>query len=1031
MTLARRLFPALVAAIAWAAPMGAQDPTGAATGTITGRVLDGPTQQPLADVSVLVEGTRRGAATRSDGSFSITGVPAGAHSVRASRIGYGAVSQAVTVTAGGTASVDFALQPLAIALGEMVTVGYGTQRRQAITGSVATVDADAANVGVVANVNQMIQGRAAGVNVVSNNGEPGAGAQIRIRGGTSITASNEPLYVIDGVPINNTDTETQGVGISGNTPSLPRSPLTMLNPADIASITILKDASSTAIYGSRGANGVILIETKKGTPGAPSVEYDGYTAMATAADKLDVLTGDEYRAFVLAEIDAGRLAPERADDLGTDNTDWADEVTRTAYTQNHNLSFSGGGENTRYRASVNYMDQQGVVLDNGFQRLQGRLNGTHSTFGDRLRLTLNLTASNIKNNYLAFDNTGGFEGAVFTNVAMFNPTRPVWTTDPVSGDPMYYETGAGVQSLRNPVALAEQIMDLGNTNRVLGNVQGEIDLLPGLTGTVNFGADVTDGVRRTYFPKANPVGAQFNGLARQANRDNSAITLQTLLTYRREFGDEHDFDVVGGYEFSEYRTDEFWAIAENFPTDAYGFNNLGSGGTLRAPFSFMTESRLVSFLSRANYSFRDKYFLTGVLRRDGSSRFGIGNKWAVFPAISAAWRISQEPFFDDAPLGLSDLRLRAGWGLQGNPAVPPYASLLILGDTTGGSRYPFGDVSVVGVAPLSNPNANLKWEETSQFNLAVDYGFANDRFTGSLEYYLKNTSDLLLTVPVPQPAPVRDRIENIGKVRNHGIEATLDARVFERPEFSWTAGIVFAAERNKVMNLGERTSILTGRISGQGQSDQYAQRIMKGEPIGTFVGLEYAGVDDQGRQLFNDYDANGNVVGTTRSPSGEDFRIIGNANPDFSLGIRSQANIGRFDMSFLVRSEIGQEVFNNTALVYSTKSNALQDRNFLRSALDDEIALGQSAIYSSRWVEDGSFVRLQNITVGYTVDLPAFASGVRNTRIYLSGDNLLLLTGYDGLDPEVHTSAGLASRGIDYLTYPRPRTFTAGIRLGF
>ncbi|HVE77563.1 MAG TPA: SusC/RagA family TonB-linked outer membrane protein [Gemmatimonadaceae bacterium] len=1027
MALSRCLRPALLAGLVWAVRLGAQD----ATGTIAGRVVDGPTQAPLGDVAVVIEGTQRGASTRDDGTFTLSAVPAGAHRVRASRIGYGAVTQDVAVMAGATARVEFVLQPLAISLGEMVTVGYGTQRRQAITGSVATVDADAANVGVVANVNQMIQGRAAGVNIISNNGEPGAGAQIRVRGGTSISASNEPLYVIDGVPINNTDTESRGIGISGNSPSLPRSPLTMLNPSDIASITILKDASSTAIYGSRGANGVILIETKKGTPGGSTVEYDGYTSMAQPAGYLDVLNGNDYRAFVTAEVAAGRLAPERIAALGTENTDWAREVTRNAYTQNHNVSFSGGSEITRYRASVNYMDQQGVVLDNGFRRLQGRLNGTHNVLDSRLRLSLNLTASNVKNDYLAFDNTGGFEGAVFTNVAMFNPTRPVFVTDAVTGARVYYETGTGVQSLRNPVALAEQINDVGNTNRVLGNVQAEMDLLPGLTGTVNFGADVTGGTRRTYFPKANPVGAQFNGLARQANRDNSSVTLQTLLTYRREFADVHSFDIVGGYEFSEYRTDEFSTTAENFPTDAYGFDNLGSAGRTRTPFSFVTESRLVSFLSRANYSFREKYFVTGVLRRDGSSRFGTGNKWAVFPAISAAWRVSQEPFFADAPLGLSDLRLRAGWGLQGNPAVPPYASLLVLGDTTGGSRYAFGDSPIVGVAPLSNPNPSLKWEETSQVNVAVDYGFLNDRFTGSLEYYIKNTTDLLLRVPVPQPAPVRDRIENIGEVRNHGVEFSLDARVLERPTLSWMAGLVFAAERNEVRELGSHTSISTGGISGQGQSDQYAQRIRRGLPIGSFVGAEYVGVDAQGRQLFNDYDASGNIVGTTRSPSGEDFRVIGDANPDFSLGLRSQATIGKLDASFLIRSEVGQDVFNNTALVYSTKTNALQDRNFMRDALTDEIALGQPAIYSDRWVEDGSFVRLQNVTVGYTFDLPGVAGGVRNTRIYLSGDNLLLLSGYSGIDPEVHTEAGLASRGIDYLTYPRPRTFTAGIRLGF
>jgi iron complex outermembrane receptor protein len=1027
----RRLFPALIGALLSSSQLGAQD----ATGTITGRVMDGPTQQPLGAVTIQIVGTQRGTLSRPDGSYSLTAVPAGTHRLRTTRIGYTSASAEVTVAAGGSATADFTLTPAAVVLEEIVSVGYGTQRREAVTGSVATINADAANVGVVKNVNDMIQGRAAGVTTIQNNGEPGAGVQIRIRGGTSISASNEPLYVIDGVPVNNVETETAGIGIGGE-PPLPRNPMNLLNPADIASITVLKDASATAIYGSRGANGVILIETKKGPIGAvANVDYDGYVAAATRSEYLDVLNGDDYRAFVQEQVDLGNLAPERLDNLGTANTDWERELSRTGLTHNHNLAFAGGGDATRYRASLNYMNQTGVVISNGFERYQGRLNGTHQAMDGKLRLGLNMTASRVENDYLAFENTGGFEGGVFMNAAIFNPTRPVTVTDPATETVSFYEAGTGRQAVRNPVAMANQVQDFGSTTRALGNVTAELDLfpsvIPGLTGSLNLGADITDGLRQIYLPRSSPVGAEWGGRAQQANRDNRSVTFQSLLNYRTSLLEQHDIDVVGGYEFSEYRTEEFGAEGRGYITDAFSFYNLGGGAELVRPWSWANEHRLVSFFTRANYSFADRYFLTGVLRRDGSSRFGAGNKWAVFPAISAAWNIAEEPFMAGSPFSLSDLRLRAGWGVQGNPAVPPYASLILL-ETN--ARYVFGETPVTGVAPVRNPNPNLKWEETQQYNVAVDYGFLDQRFAGTVEYYIKKTSDLLLTVPVPQPALVGDRLENIGEIENRGLELSLDAQMYSRPNLNWLAGLVFAAERNEVVSLGGRSFITSGGVSGQGQTGQTSQRIMPGYALGTFYGPVFAGVDEDGRQTFRCSSGAGCVGGVTTTPTANDYTVLGDANPDWSFGLRNQVDWGRFDMSMLIRGEMGRDVFNNTSLVYATTSNAKQDKNFLRSALNDPTSIDDPAIFSSRWIEDGSFVRLQNITVGYTFDAAVLGSAfstVRDTRVYVSGDNLLLLSDYSGLDPEVHVQSGLASRGIDYLAYPRARTFTAGVRFAF
>ena len=1033
MAVVRRFIPAVVGSLLWASQAGAQ---GGSTGTITGRVVDAASQERLSDASVTIEGTRLGTLTRSDGSFNLVGIPAGTVRLRAARIGYAPLTQEVTVTAGSAATVQFALSRQAVQLGEVVTVGYGTQRREAITGSVASVNAEEANVGVVSNVNNMITGRVPGVQMTLNSGEPGAGAQVRIRGGTSISASNEPLYVIDGVPVSNDATEAGGIGIGGGA-ALPRSPLNLLNPSDIESITILKDASSTAIYGARGANGVILIETKKGSARTTAVEYDGYVASATPRKYLDLLNGNEYRAFIQQAVQQGKLTSDRLQNLGTANTDWEREVTRTAATHNHNVSFTGGGGSTRYRASLNYMDQQGVTLDNGFKRLQGRLNGTHSAVNDKLRLSLNMTTSRLDNDYLAYENTGGFEGGVFTNVAIFNPTRPVRVKDAATGQMVYYETGTGRLSVRNPVALAEQILDESETMRTLGNTSAEYDLLPWLTARMNLGLDRSEGNRKSYFPRVSPVGAEWNGRARQVNRDLTTRTLQSLLTARQQFFGAHDFDIVGGYEYTDYEIGEFGAEGRGYITDAFGFNNLGGGSELIRPFSWREDSRLVSFFSRANWSYGDKYFLTGVVRKDGSSRFGTGNKWATFPAISGSWRISEEPF-GKLP-GVSDLRLRVGYGLQGNPAVPPYASLILL-ETTGGARYVFGEAAVTGIAPVRNPNPNLKWEETQQTNFAVDYGFLDNRFRGSVEYYVKNTKDLLLTVSVPQPALVGERLENIGRIRNKGLEFSLDAEVFNRPTFTWTSGLVFSAERNTVVDLGGRSFINTGWVSGQGQSGQVSQRIQPGYALGTFFGPEFVSIDAQGKQVFNKYTVTRNAEGvvtsrtrsgTTTAPGGDDIVKIGDANPAWTFGLRNSGNWRKFDLSFLVRGEMGRDVFNNTNLVYATQSNAKQDKNFLRSALNDKTGINEPAIYSSRWIEDGSFVRLQNITLGYTFDLPMAGNVGRNTRAYISGDNLWVATDYSGYDPEVHVESGLASRGIDYLSYPRPRTFTAGLRLAF
>ncbi len=1006
-----------------------------AVGVISGRVVDSTSQAPIASAAVTIVGTTRGTLTRPDGSYTLPGVPIGSATVRVSRIGYSAVNQTANVTAGGTATVNYQLKPIAAFLSEIVTTGYGSQRREQITGSVATVKGSEANVGVMPNVNGMLAGRAPGITVTQQTGEPGAGSEVRIRGGTSISASSEPLYVIDGLPISNEATEPGGIGLGGQ-PSLSRSPLNLLNPADIANITVLKDASATAIYGSRGANGVILIETKKGAQGAGTMEYEGYTAFASIARPLDVLNGSEYRSFVQAQVTAGKLDASRLTNLGTANTNWQDAVSQQSVTQNHNLTFSGGTADTRYRASLNYMDNQGVIKNNGFERLQARLNASTAAVEGKLLLGLNLSASQVKNNYIPFESTGGFEGGVFNNMVGFNPTRPILSTT-AGGNP-FYEIGTGRQGSRNPVALIEQVQDNATTNRILGNITTSYTIFAPLTGSVNVGFDKTGSSRNHYFPAISPSGAEFNGLAAIDSRNTSAATISTLLTYKPNLGENNEFEIVGGYEFANYKSDGFGAQGRNFLTDAFSYNNLSAGATLNPPYSYAVDSKLASFFTRANYSFKNRYFLTGVVRRDGSSKFGVDNKWSVFPAVSGSWRLSEEGFMKNQRF-FSDLRVRAGYGLQGNQGVDPYASLTLLG-ASDGARYVFGNSVFTGVVPTQNPNPDLKWETTAQSSVAIDYGIHDNKYTGTIEFYNKTTNDLLLRVDVPQPAVVSTQLQNIGSVRNRGLEASIDASLIRQSNKSLNAGFVMSVDRNEVVNLGRQKFIITGGVSGQGQSGQNAQRLIPGQAIGTFWGPEFLGVSTAGKQEFNKYkvtrDSSGNETsrvldGKTTTPGSDDNVILGNANPKFTAGLRSNGTWGKFEFSTLIRTDVGQKVFNNTQLVYGTKSNVLTNLNFLKSALDDGVAIGEPAIFSSRYVESGSFLRVANLTVGYNFTLKGLTSKGQKMRVYLSGDNLLMLTNYTGYDPEVHAAAGLAARGIDYLAYPRARTFTTGVSIGF
>ncbi len=1010
--------------------------------TVTGTVTDAESDFPLPGVNIAIQGTFTGTATGLDGTYSIRVNPGDV--LVFTFVGY--LPQEITV--GDQTVIDIALAEDVALLQEVVVVGYGTQRKADVTGAVGSVDVAAANVGLVQSPEQMIQGRVAGVQVIQNDGEPGGGVTVRIRGGTSISASNDPLYVIDGVPIDNSATqagEDVDLGFGGDING-PRNPLSFLNPSDIESIDILKDASAAAIYGSRGANGVVLITTKKGRAGQLQVDYNGYVSSSGLRKKIPLLSASQYRTFVQNNGFSTSA-------LGDADTDWQDAVTQDALSHSHDLAFSGGTESTRYRASINYLNQEGIIINSGQERIAGRLNADHKSMNDKLRLGVNMTASYVEDNLTPTTETNGFESALLGNVLKFNPTNPV-----NNADGSYFELAS--PSIRNPVAIAEQVQQFGETTRILGNTTAEYEIVEGLSAKVNLGLDRLHAINRAYIPKASPLGQASNGLATQQTRERLSKIIEVTGTYSKVLNDDHDVTLLGGYSWQDFSGERFGVVVTDFVTDATSYNNLAGGREVTEQTSNKETSKLISFFGRANYGYQGKYLLTATLRRDGSSRFGANEKWGLFPSASAKWRISQESFMSDLDW-IDDLSLRVGWGITGSQEIGNYRSLPTL-EANSDFTAVIGEQEVVGIAPNNFATPDLKWEETKQLNVGLDFEFWSSRLAGSVEYYQKNTQDLLLEFTVPQPAAVATRLANVGELQNNGLELSLTAFPVDRGDLTVEVGATFNANSNEIKSLGDASgctafdaadyetasspcrAIFTGNVSGAGLSDINAQVITRGQPFGTFVGPVFTGFDSDGNETFLDADGDGN----------RDIEIIGNAQPDFTYGFTSNVRYKNWDLSLFLRGSQGNQLLNNTFLEYSAKFLVNTNVNFLETAFEGAPSdcLGSSgcpgaipggiAVYSDRWVQDASFLRLENLTLGYTfnnVEALSSAIGViRKVRVYASAQNLFVLTDYEGWDPEVQSNSEssignipIGSIGIDYINYPRPRTFTLGVGLTF
>lgn len=979
---------------------------------VTGKILDQETGLPMAGATISVKGSDISVTTNTSGSFSIT-VPSDQATLEVSHVGF--APQEIRV--GGQNSITFNMTAVNKNLNEVVVVGYGTQRKKDLTGSVTSLKPEDMNRGVILNPQQLMQGRAAGVNVTANSGRPGGAANIRIRGGTSISAGNDPLYVVDGVPLQLSNAGRQSnIGGSGGQLMIfnqePVNPLNSINPADIASIEVLKDASATAIYGSRGANGVIIITTKKGKRGTATTSYDTYVGVSKVANTLEVLSADQYRQF-MRDRNITNFTDKGA------STNWQDEIFRTAFSHNHNLSFSGGSENTTYRASVGYTSQNGIIISSGIKNYTGRINVNHKALDNKLSVDLNLSGAQIEeDNAPISSELSGEGGSLLKDALRFNPTFPVY-------DSLGRYTQIN-QFIINPVSYAHQIEDLRTTRRNLGNISTTYNIWDPLSVNVNLGYTFEEIDGKAYVPRANPLGQGLGGLANLQTSKHWSKLLETTLMYNKQFGSNSRVNAVAGYSYQDFTDEGIRNRVSNFISDEFRYYNIGAASQRDAITSYREVSKLISFYGRANYSLLDRYLLTLTVRRDGSSRFGNDKKWGTFPSGSVAWRISNENFFPKDGF-VEDLKLRVSYGITGNQEIGNLLSQPTLGATS--NAYVIGGSAITVVAPERYANPDLKWEETSQLNVGADFQLLKNRLYGSLDLYKKTTKDLLLSFTIPSPSVVSTQVANVGEVDNKGIELTLGSSIINKKDFGWKADFNISANRNKVISLSNEqwsTKILRNyNVSGFGLSGVNSQAIIPGEPLGTFYGLKFIGVKD-GKEQFEDISKNGSISAT------DDVTIIGNTQPNFTFGLSNTFNYKRFDLSFLLRGVQGNDVFNNTALDLQ-RISLLPGQNVLAAALNDGIALGQPATYSSRWIEDGSFIRLDNMTLGYNVDVNRIQF-LRNVRFYFTAQNLFVITSYSGLDPEVVASLGgigESPRGIDYMSYPKARTYMFGASVSF
>ena len=984
-----------ILALSWIAPLHAQQPTS----TVRGRITDNSTQQPISGATVAIAG--KSALTHEDGRFSIGGVAVGAATVTVRMVGYAQGTQPVMITEGETV-VDVALAPQAINLSEVVVTGYGEQRAGNITGAVSKLTPEDFNTGRIINPAELIAGKAPGVQVVDNN-EPGGGLAIRIRGATSVSAQNDPLYVVDGMPV--------GTGAGGGLGVQGRDPLNAINPDDIESITVLRDASSAAIYGANAANGVVLIQTKRGRRGTPQVEYTGTFSGSTIDRRPDMLNAAQFRTAVQT------YAPANVAQLGSANTDWFNQITQTGFGQDHNVVFSGANDQNNWRLSLGYLDQSGIIIGTTTKRTSLGLNYGQRLLQDRLDVH-----ANVKLARADYDFT---PGGVVSNAAQMGPTQPIVDAASTTG---YYEWSGGIQSPDNPVAILALGHDKGMNVRSIGNVSAaySVPFLQGLKFNINLGYDLARADRETFSPSvmhAQQKSGNFGEFWRQ-NDEQSNSVFETYLNYLTPLQAlPGNVDVTAGYSYQKEHGEYPSLYERNLSTDLLGPNGVPPAGTVLPDLS-VEDYKLISFFGRLNYNLDNKYIASVSLRRDGSSRFGPDNAWGNFPAMSLAWRISQESFLTNVGW-LNDLKLRVSRATTGNQAFGNYlwAATYALGDAASAAQ--FGPDYIATIRP-TGVDPNIKWEETKTTNFGADFSILNQRFSGTVDLYRKDTDRLIFRVPAPAGSLSSAITTNIGSMKNTGFELGLNTKVRDAigSRLGWNFTLTASHNNNELTSINpyagsaQAQQILTGGIAGGVGST--IQVLIPGQPVNSFFVYEQK-YDASGKPIYN---ADPLQMYVDRNNDGvinvDDRRAFHDPAPKWIFGMSNYLNAGHFDMSFVLRAYTGNYVYNNVASSSGAYSEVTRGSPYNLHASVLETGFQTQQLLSDYYVESASFFRMDNITVGFST-----AYRGQPVRLFGTMQNAFTLTGYSGVDP----TSGI--NGIDNNRYPRARTFTGGLSLKF
>lgn len=967
--------------------------------TVTGNVVSNPEKAPIPGVSVYLKGQSSvGTSTDFDGNFKIqfkekSGV------LVFSYIGY----QTKEVSFSGNQTLKVSLSEETSSLNEVVVIGYGSQKRSDVTGSIASVKSENFNKGVVANAGQLLQGKVAGVNITTASGEPGASQDIIIRGVGSLRSGTTPLYVVDGFALDNTSN-----GVASN-------PLNFINPQDIESIEVLKDASATAIYGSRAANGVIVITTKKGKKGKTQINLSMSTAFSNLANKVDVFGADEFRKQVVAV--GGTLND------GGANTDWQDVLTRTGISKNVNFSMSGGTETSSYAASVGYDDQEGILRNSNLKRYSGRLNLSQKALNDKFNVTFNMTATKL-------DNTRPDARSIVGNMLTMNPTDSAYT----NGVPT---TGLSNDVL-NPLISEKIYGDFTNNNRILANISPSYEIIKGLTYKLNLGVDYSltdrDIQNRPYTTETNTSLGSLNSIF----TTNNNSLFENTLTYNLNQG-VNNFTFLVGHTYQKTFVSQKSFSLSGFPDNGVEpRHQIETASEPTTQSAYATKNELQSFFGRVNYAYDNKYLFTGTMRADGSSKFGKNNKYGYFPSVALGWNLSKEDFLQDSEV-INNLKLRASWGQTGSQEIPSKITKASYTESNTGndtypldasatdlSGYPYGSI----YTRLANPN--IQWEVSTQTNVGLDFGLFNNRLTGTIDYFNKVSSNILLEVAPVDPIQPTDKywtnIPNM-EIKNNGIELALDYNSDKKVDFSYNIGGNISLTKNKVVNSPYKI-LTTGGAQGSGQTGATINGVLNGESIGSFYLLEFTGIGTDGLNQFADQNNDGEILDNDRI-------VAGSATPDYIYAFHFNFNYKSFDLGLNFNGAGGNKIYNHVAMTSFNKGNLVNSFNTTARASEfSNEAATNSNLVSTRYLENGSYLRLNNATLGYNLNPKwiGLDNVMQNIRLSVTGQNLFVLTKYSGYDPEINTGSpvgGIQTFGIDYFSYPKSRTVLFGLNVAF